>query len=156
MSADAGQVESAVLDHRGGGGGLLGGLGFGERLDGGRLGGLGRGCGLLCGRNPLCLLGADVLDLGGQFAESGQVVGGDGAAARHGVERVDRTVEEGVQLFVVVGCDVLGKRELFHGAGLQKIVLGDPAQNQRLSVAVGSPRPRRADRSRLSGAARWG
>lgn len=103
----------------GGGGGLLrvvAANGRSKLLD---LGG-----GLLGGLDPLCLLGTDAVDRGGQLAELGQVVGGDGAAARLRVEGPDGAVEEAIQLFVGEGGDVLGKGELFHGAGLQMIVLG--------------------------------
>ncbi|WP_406490683.1 hypothetical protein OHB06_01220 [Streptomyces sp. NBC_01604] len=82
------------------------------------------GGGLLGGLDALDPLGADVLNRSGQLAELGQVVGGDGGAARLRVEGPHGTFEEGVQLFVVEGGDVLGKRELFQGAGLQKIDLG--------------------------------
>lgn len=102
---------------------------------------LGGGGGLLGGGDPLSLLGADVVDRGGQLAKAVEVVAGDGGAVRLGVEGPHGTFEEGVQLFVVEGGDVLGKRELFHGAGVQMIDLGDPAQNQRSSVADSSPLP---------------
>lgn len=88
----------------GGGGGLLrvvAANGRSKLLD---LGG-----GLLGGLDPLCLLGTDAVDRGGQLAELGQVVGGDGAAARLRVEGPDGAVEEAIQLFVGEGGDVLGK-----------------------------------------------
>ncbi|WP_399879989.1 hypothetical protein ACGH7X_00115 [Streptomyces sp. BBFR51] len=141
MCADPGQVQGAPLGRRRGGDGLLHGLGLGRRLDCGGLDRLyGRGLlglvaahgrgelldlggGLLRGLDPLGLLSADALDRGRQLTEPDQVVGGDGAAARHRVERADRPVEQSVQLFVVEGGDVLGERELFHRAGSKRSIL---------------------------------
>jgi hypothetical protein len=140
VDADPAQVEGPALGDRGGGlglrFGLRSGLGLGDRLGLGRFlrggdfllalvaaygGGelLDLGGVLLGGLDPLGLIGADAVDGCGQLAESCEVVGGDGAAACLGVERLDGAVQQVLQLFVVEGSDVLGERDLFHRPGLR-------------------------------------